>query len=282
MYAQLGNILFANQNGFDSFSKTDDTTYAQHDLISGKPRLQPVANELEEITISLHLRAEFVNVEDSILALKTSKDTFEVLPLVLGSGRYMGDYVITSIGETHNTAFDDGLLIDATVSLTIREYSTTDKLQQQQNAARKNAFAVGDKKPILTGITQPATVAQTATQDASIMNSECKEIDQAVRDYANNPSKAEQLATKIQKSIANTQESIEKYQGKINVLASVFEDTNSVEQALQNLSDATNSFTFPVPGLGSLQSSNLFLQAALQGFNTANSILNYKVIIRRA
>jgi phage protein U len=280
MYAQLGNIIFDNLNGWDSFTKNDDTTYAKHDLISGKPRLQPIANELEEISLSIHLRAEFVNIEGSISALKTSKDKFEILPLVMGNGRYLGDYVIINIGETHNQAFADGQLIDATLSLTLQEYSTTDKLSQQQTAARKAAFAVGDKKPVLTGLTQPPTLAQTTVQQESVINSEAKNIDQNVIDYANNPSQQGAIADAIEASLNTINTVLDSYRNNTQALAAFF-DANSLDEVVQALSDAANGFSFPVPSLASLQGSNLLLQSTLSTFKSVNTTLNYNVIIRR-
>lgn len=282
MYAQIGNIIFDFLNSFESFQRQDDTVYAKHDIISGKPRLQPVANELEILSIGMHLRAEFTNVEQSILSLKNSKDNFEVLPFVLGNGRYMGDYVITSISETWNQQFADGQLIDASLSISLTEYAVTDKIQQQQAAARKNAFAVGDKKPVLKGLTQLNTVPNQATHNLSAVNSEASSINTQTLNYANNTSQQGFISQDIKNSIDNINKNLDSYNDKLNDLQDVFDSTSDVADAIARVKDATGLFIFPVPDISSLQSNNLQLQAQLQQLNIISTVLNYRVISRRA
>lgn len=282
MFAQIGNIVFSLPLGFDTYSKTDETTYAQHNTISNKPVLQPMANELEQISIDISLHAEFCNVVQSISALKNSKDTFEILPFLFGDGRYIGDYVIKSIQENYIDTFEDGTPIRASLNLSLLEYQVADKLAQQQNAARKNAFAVGDKKPVLTGLAQPPTVPQDASVNVAAINSESSNINDAVSQYEDNASQQTYLQDQIKASLVNVNTQLESFNEKLNTVVGYIDDVNAVEIAVQNMADAANGFTFPVTGIEDLQRSNLQLQSANSQLQISVVSLNYNIITRRA
>jgi phage protein U len=141
-------------NGFESFELKIQQPMPNMIQITGKPVIAPTGNELEEITIALVFRAEFIKPEEGIIELKKAKDSFQVLPLVKGSGRYMGDFVIVDMSISDVQALADGTTIEARISITLREYAASDRLQQQQAAARKIAFATGDKKPLSVAASQ--------------------------------------------------------------------------------------------------------------------------------
>jgi phage protein U len=282
MFAQLGNILFEPLNSFESFSRSDNTTYAKHDLIGVKPRLQPVGNELEEISITLHLRAEIEKPVEAILKLKSAKDSYEVLPLINGAGRYFGDFVITTMSENHNQCFADGELIEASVQLTLQEFAVPDKLQQQQNAARKQAFAVGDKTPVSTGATQKATTAQKASKNVSAVNSESKSVAASSIAWEQNSSQRTYIETDMQRSLANITTSLNSYSGYLSELASLVPNQASINAAIAAVAGAVSNFIFPLPSLAILQQLNLALQSANVLLKTANSVIDINVITRKA
>lgn len=280
MFAQLGNNIFTVPFGINNYSKSDNTTYAQHDILGGKPVLQPTANELEEITIEISLHAEFCNVAQTIASLKSSKDAFEVLPLLFGDGRYVGDYVIETIEENYDETFDDGTPIRATVNLSLKEYQVADKLSQQQNAARKNAFAVGDKKPVVTGLTQPATVPQNCSANMQAVNSESDNIDTAVQQYDDNVSQQTFLQSQIQNSLTNVQTNLDAFNNQFSNIQYLFTDVAGVQTALTAMGNAVKKFSFV--STARIKRSNLKLQDANLQLQIAITPLNYNIISRRA
>lgn len=280
MFAQLGNTIFTVPFGWDTYSKSDATTYAQHDIIGGKPVLQPTANELEEITIDISLHAEFCNVAQTIASLKGSKDTFEVLPLLFGDGRYAGDYVIISIEENYDETFDDGTPVRATVNLSLREYQVADKLSQQQNAARKNAFAVGNKKPITQNLVQPATIPQHGSVQMAAVNSESQNINTNVLQYQDNVSRQAYIKSQIQNSLTNINTNINAFNNQFSDMEYLFTNVQGVQTSVQAVTDAVTGFSFA--NISELQRSNLKLQQANQQMQIAIVPLNYNIIDRRA
>lgn len=282
MFCQLGNIQFEPITSPESLSRTDTTTYAKHSLASGKPRLQPIANELEEISIGFKLRAEFCNPTQIVLQLKSAKDLFEVMPLIMGNGRYFGDYVITSLIETPAQCLADGTIVEMTIQLTLQEFVTPDKVAQQQQAARKRAFAIGSKTPVNTGRVQQPTIPQQAVKCVSVINSESKAIDLQAINFENNTSQRTFIGTDIQRSLESISKNLASYNDFVSQLNDIVPDPDAILQAISGMQNAVTKFNFPIAGLDDLRTNNLKLQSATNILKTANSAITYQVLIRRA
>lgn len=281
MYAQIGNIIFEGLNGFESFEHSDSTTYAQHDLITGKPVLVPTGNNLEEINISIVLRAEFIKPEEAILEIKKAKDSFEVLPLVKGSGRYMGDFIITEYTVTDRQALSDGTTIEAAVSLTLLEYAATDKLNQQQVAARKNAFATGDKKPLSVAAVQGNTVPQLASKDLTAVNEHADIVNNSISQYENNVSQQQYLSDKIKKSLGKMNDNLTAFNNKLGNIP-LLENAGDIQSSVDAVKEQIGNFTFPITSISDLKLNNLNLQTVLNNLGKAAISLTNLVITRAA
>lgn len=280
MYSQIGDIIFSGKHSFTAIEHRDTTTYAQHDLVNGKPILQPTGNDIEEFSIEVRLRAEFINPETARLKLKEYKDEYKVLPFIKGNGQYLGDFVITEIVTTHLQSLSDGTLIEANLSLTLREFVTADKLQQQQASARKQAFAVGDKKPVGIGALQPKTVAQSTAAYLAEAGSYSHLVDRKCSEYVNNVSKRQSIADKIQSSLQKMDEKLQSVQDALENIelledaAAVYSYVNAVRQRITN-------FTFPVTSLDDLRTNNRNLQLAVRNM-ASGSIKIINLVITRA
>jgi phage protein U len=281
MFAQLGTILFEGLRGFESMEHKDSTTYAQHDLINGKPVLVPAGNELEEISITMRLRAEFVKPEAAILQFKKSKDEFEVLPLLKGSGRYIGDFIIEEFSVKDLVNLADGTTVEAIIDITLKEYASADKLQQQQSAAKKAAFATGDKDPLSLAAKQPFTTSQLASQDLVAAESGSFVVDRQVSQYPNNPSQQQNISGHIQKALGKMDTRLSAFNDKITTLqglqnaANIITAINSVRSQIQN-------FTFPITSLTDLKNNNTALQQGVRGLSREATTLTDLIITRRA
>jgi phage protein U len=281
MYAQIGNIIFEGLLGFDSFESKQAATYAQHDVINGKPVLVPTGNELEEISISIRLRAEFVKPEEAILELKKSREAFEVLPLVKGSGRYLGDFVITEISVTDTQALADGTTVEATVELSLKEYATSDKLQQQQASARQNAFATGDKKPLSMAAKQPNTTAQLASQDLVAANSQGAAIDNSIDQYETNVSQQQNISDHIQKALGKMDAKLSAFNDKISNIP-LLKNVSDIAAAVASVKGEIQNFSFPITSIDDLKLNNRNLQQVLRSLSRTAITLSNLVITRAA
>lgn len=281
MYCQIGKILFDGLFGFDSLSSTDSTAYAQHDLINAKPILQPVGNDLEELSIAIKLRAEFVKPEEAILELKKSKDTFEILPLLKGNGRFMGNFVITQMEVTETQTFADGTTIEATVSLTLREYATADKLQQQQVAARKQAFATGDKKAMNFSRTQTESVSQLAVADISATQARADVVELNVSSYENNVSGQQAIEARISSTLNKVATRLNEFGSKLELIEGLT-DPDAIAAAIAIVQQRINEFVFPVGSSDDLKRANQNFQQAVTGLKSTCAELINNVITRAA
>lgn len=160
MFAQLGNVVFENLNGFTDFSKTGAATYAEHALLDGKPHLQRTGSALDIISLSIRLHVSFCNPAAQLAVLRAARDAGEIMPLLWGNGTVEGSFIITEISETTEDADAQGNVFSYQLSLSLSEYITANKLQQEKSDNRKNARAVGDKKPTARLKKNPSTCSQ--------------------------------------------------------------------------------------------------------------------------
>lgn len=166
MYAQLGNIIFTPVKGFTEVSFTSETNLVEHALIDGKPKLQRVGENLENLDVSILFDIAFCNPQAEIDALKSSRQAGEVMPLIMGNGRFVGNYVIRTVDQTNANEAPDGTLLQAEVSLTLIEYANEALPQASTSSALSQAFATAVNTPqSFSTMTEYKSVDQQASAD---------------------------------------------------------------------------------------------------------------------
>jgi len=155
MYAQLGKIIFEGPKGFTSLEETFAVTYAQHSRINRKPRLQATGDELDQISFEMYLHSEFTDPEADIEAIRVYMQDREILPLILGNGRVVGNFVITTFTKT--TAFTDpsGNIIEATLSVDLLECYNDNPILEANRQAQNNAFATAARNSNVRSVLPP-------------------------------------------------------------------------------------------------------------------------------
>ena len=99
MFAMLGDVRFELLSGFTAFDETHTASYAKHDVLAGRPRLQAMGNDLTSIRFSIKLHWKLGNPDTQYKGLIAAKEAQQALALVYGSGRHMGWYVIESLNS---------------------------------------------------------------------------------------------------------------------------------------------------------------------------------------
>lgn len=108
---------------FTGLNKEAEARFSEHTLVGKKPKLEFEGPGLETITFSIRLdRFLGLNPEDEIERIVTLRDEGEAQPLVIG-GNYMGMYVITQASEARRHHDNIGRLVQADISLTLKEYT---------------------------------------------------------------------------------------------------------------------------------------------------------------
>lgn len=285
MYAQLGNIRFEGLKGFSTFEKTYGVNYAQHERIQGKPRLQAVGSALDTISFSMFLHKEFTNPEEDIEALKIAMNNNEILPLVLGNGRVVGNFVIPNLTETQSFTDSLGNIIEATLQVELLESFTEDLLLQSQQQQREKAFATTTRnsnvRSVLTPKISPAMAVTKGIADIDVSGSL---IQQHTAVAVANPSTLEYYSAKINSTLDSVEAGLTKVQNTMsgNPSLTSFQTpafitaANNVYTSVQNIKNV-----FPVSDINDFKSLVSALKNSTRALKTANAGLSNQSVIRR-
>jgi phage protein U len=137
----------------DEHSISDKAEFAEHALIGRKPRLQSMGSALTERKLSIKLHSDFCDVAAALAWLGKLLELHAPLPLVMGTGEFLGWYVLSGMERqvlVHATA---GVSYEG-VALTLREYvPTAEELQKMSVPKKPTAVrAPGDVLPGLTKV----------------------------------------------------------------------------------------------------------------------------------
>ena len=121
MYFMLGKVAFEPVDLTD-FNETHSADYAEHAVLKGKPRLQAMGEKLTELSFAIRLHHKIGGVEKRYQALLSAQAKQEAMPLIIGRGKYKGNFVITDISSA--TLFTDkfGNALAREMNITLREF----------------------------------------------------------------------------------------------------------------------------------------------------------------
>lgn len=106
MFAMLGEVRFELLGSFTDLEETHSASYAKHEVLAGRPRLQAMGNELTQIRFGLKLHWKLGDVDAAYKGLIAAKEAQQAVSLVFGSGRFVGWFAIESL--TARTLLQDG------------------------------------------------------------------------------------------------------------------------------------------------------------------------------
>lgn len=126
MIGTFGPVTFTSSSSsvrtFSDFQRSRAYRFAKHDVLSGKPKLERIAPELDSVTFNMRFdigmgvdpKAELATLEAVLLA-------GEAHNLMVG-GTPLGLFVIEKMDEDWRRLDGRGLLIVASVNLQLTEY----------------------------------------------------------------------------------------------------------------------------------------------------------------
>lgn len=126
MLGTFGDVAFVTSpekiRTWSQLSRQGKARWATHDVIAGKPLLQFVGQDLEEIKLQIRLDVRHgLNPINEINTLRAIRDTGEPQTLIIG-GKPYGRFVLEGVDESHNYSDNRGNLLVAVVSLDLKEY----------------------------------------------------------------------------------------------------------------------------------------------------------------
>ncbi|APC14524.1 hypothetical protein BLL42_01780 [Pseudomonas frederiksbergensis] len=123
MFAILGTIEFTVAGGISGMEQTGSADWAEHARIQGKPLLEWIGEGLDEINLTIELHPLLGDPAARLRSLRQAKSQHEPLAFVMGSGEYLGPYVITHISNAIRRATAVGQVVASTVQVSLREYT---------------------------------------------------------------------------------------------------------------------------------------------------------------
>lgn len=147
MYSQLGNITFDGRKAPSAFSVTKESNIAEHPLIENRPTLQRVGDKLDAITMTMFFDQSFCTPTTEIESLESSRKLGEIMGLVMGDGRYLGEFVIKRIAVNSVSDAPNGAIMQAEVEVELIEYYDPDRETTTQLSAIASGFAMLNNEP---------------------------------------------------------------------------------------------------------------------------------------
>lgn len=123
MWAILGDIEFTVAGGITGIEHTGSADWAEHARIQAKPLLEWIGEGLDDCNLTLELHPSLGDPEQRLRALRLAKSQHEPLAFVMGSGEYLGAYVITHLSNSIRRTTAVGQPQVATVQISLREYT---------------------------------------------------------------------------------------------------------------------------------------------------------------
>lgn len=284
MYAQLGTIRFEGLNGFSTLEESFAVNYAQHERINGKPRLEAVGDVLDTISFDMYLHADFVDPEASIEVIRNAMTNREILTLILGSGKVVGNFVIPNF--TKSTEFTDpkGNIISATLSIELLESATDDPLASAKKSTLNSSFATSNRNAnVRTLLPMKQSEASILTSQVSEMEANAKKVTDNIKQVEINPATAEYNSAKIDLSLDNILSNLNKSQNMLsqaqdfqNLAPNLQTAFNGIYTAVQNM-----KAVLPITDVSSFQILNRQLSGSIASAKSSSIGITNQAIIRR-
>jgi len=284
MYAQLGNIRFTGPKGFSSLEETFGVEYAQHARINRKPRLEATGDVLDTISFEMYLHASFTDPEADIEELRTATIERKVLPLVLGNGNVVGNFVVPSFSKT--TLFTDpsGNLIAATLTVQLLEFYSDDPLLDAKRQAIKDGFATSARSSnVRTVLPARMSPAMGVTQNVYEIQLQAVKINQYTAAAESNPNTFDYYSGKINNSLDSMEGNIQSVQNQLSAAQDLQDLAGTLPVALQEIYTQIQNMKaiFPITYIESFKVVNRQLQGSVLTAKTANVKISNSSIIRR-
>ncbi|CAB5521246.1 Phage protein U [Pseudomonas putida] len=292
MFAVLGKIEFEVAGGFTGLEQRGSANWAEHNLIQGKPLLEWVGESLDELTFTMALHPWLGDPEAQLRILAEAKSKHDPLAFVLGSGKYVGNFVIVDINNALRRTSADGRPYATDVQISLKEYAgpftpkvprpgLIDPATSTTSMAKLSPTLVSKLAPVLTA----AQKALGYARQAGTMIGSAKEIYDAVK----NTSPAMLLARAPQ-LLGVTERVLGPIKGFSEAASLLSDGGDLVQLGQQVFGDFTNAKSSLNPldlnnVVDRVENSGRYVSQAYDKFNGASTRLSglaAQVITRRA
>jgi phage protein U len=223
MYSQLGDIVFQQALSPNSQEVASSAAYAEHALISGKPRLQRIGSSLIDLKLAIKLHSNFCDPQSVVDQLSAYKENGDSIRYINGAGRLMGVFVLVSLTQTDAAWGPNGSIMECDIELELKE-------AQSAAVAPVTGFAISSSSPVesIQSIGSNTAVAAAANSVVGIQAG-TSDLEMQIALAQTDGSNLENYLSK-----ASTQAD--------NVSRSMNDAVQSVNQTTSNIYDQTRQF----------------------------------------
>lgn len=143
MFASLGDITFELLRAPEQADRTTEHEYAAHKVIEGKPKTQWTGDNLTKRAWDIRLHSAYCDPDAVMRAIRAAAAQHMAYPLSLGSGEYLGRYIVTAIHEVTTMADATGSTVEQTANLALQEWIGDDAAAQGEAVTTDGANPFG-------------------------------------------------------------------------------------------------------------------------------------------
>ncbi len=264
MFIQLGTYKFENAVLPQSWSSSNETVYAQIPIINGKPVLQAVGEALAELSISVYFSAEFCNPQAELDKLNQSRSNREILPMISGSGRNFGKFVISKIDQDNSVCNPDGSISGMSVSISLIEYNSYIETKATGKALTSSAPVTEVAK------IQPKGIALSIQSDIDTGKTSASQIskDSQTQPTVGKFNKIKENAQKAKDAFNSANEKINKTKKLVYRVQGLYTALGQAQTAADLVRVAAESNSFD-----DLMNANVLLEGAVNSINDSSAPL---------
>ena len=122
MWALLGDVQFELLFAPEQADLTARYNYAEHPVIEGKPKVQWTGDALKERNWTIRLHSVFCDPDVVMIAIRSMAGQHQAQALSLGTGEFLGRYVITEIHELTLVTDAAGGTVSQTADIRLKEW----------------------------------------------------------------------------------------------------------------------------------------------------------------
>lgn len=143
----FGDIVFEVSNKrtqtFKEFERSGTARWNDHEIIRKKPKSEFSGPGLEEISMTILLKAELgINPNKQLEKLRKMRDTGKVAPFIMGGKPISQNYwSIQQLNESYKTVDSKGNILVAEVTMSLKEYY----MKQNKTVLKKTTVAPKNK-----------------------------------------------------------------------------------------------------------------------------------------
>jgi phage protein U len=167
MFATLGEIVFQVLTSPEAMALTSAYSYAEHKVVEAPPRLQWLANELDELSLDLRFHFQYVNPVTQLSALRAAGEDHLARALVLSNGVHLGYFIIERLEQKNLWQADDGSYIAIDVKLELKQWVPGvefDPLAPPKRTTRPAGLVAASPAPAATSGAPPGMPAANNRQ----------------------------------------------------------------------------------------------------------------------